>query len=57
MVSGRFEFVFTPKHGFLLNLIETFFSKRARTFLRGIRVTSKQELKERIEQYIGKINL
>lgn len=55
-VPNRFEFVFTPKHGSWLNLIETFFSKMARTFLRGIRVSSKQELKERIEQYIGEIN-
>lgn len=46
-VPNRFEFVFTPKHGSWLNLIEVFFSKLARTLLRGIRVSSKQELKER----------
>ena len=37
---------FTPKHGSWLNLVEGFFSKFARSVLRHIRVTSKQELKE-----------
>src|SRR6266849_6637672 len=46
--AGRFEFTFTPKHGYWLNLAEGFFSKLARSVLRHIRVTSKQELKERI---------
>ena len=46
--AGRFEFTFTPKHGSWLNLVEAFFSKLARSVLRHIRVTSKQELKDRI---------
>ena len=46
--AGRFEFVFTPKHGSWLNLIEGFFSKMARSLLRHLRVASKQELKDRI---------
>ena len=46
--AGRFEFTFTPKHGSRLNLVEGFFSKLARSVLRHIRVTSKQELKDRI---------
>jgi len=46
--TGRFEFTFTPKHGSWLNLVEGFFSKLARSVLRHIRVTSKQELKDRI---------
>jgi len=46
--SGRFEFTFTPKHGSWLNLVEGFFSKLARSVLRHIRVSSKQELKERL---------
>src|SRR5208283_3750435 len=33
---GRFEFVFTPKHGSWLNLVEGFFSKLARSVLRHI---------------------
>jgi transposase len=45
---GRFEFTFTPTHGSWLNLIEGFFSKLTRSVLRHIRVTSKQELKDRI---------
>src|SRR4051812_42021329 len=44
----RFEFVFTPKNGSWLNLIEGFFSKLARSVLRHIRVASKQELKDRL---------
>ena len=55
-VPNRFEFVFTPKHGSWLNLIEVFFSKLARTLLRGIRVTSKPELKQRIEAYLAELN-
>jgi len=53
---NRFHFVFTPKHGSWLNLIESFFSKIARSFLRHIRVDSKQELVERIYQGIEEIN-
>ncbi len=53
---NRFHFVFTPKHGSWLNLIESFFSKIARSFLRNIRVDSKQELVERIYQGIEEIN-
>jgi transposase len=53
---GRFEYVHTPKHGSWLNLIECVFSKMARTFLRHIRVQSKDELKTRILQGIAEIN-
>ncbi len=55
-VPNRFEFIFTPTHGSWLNMIETFFSKMTRSFLRSIRVNSKQELKERIEKYVKEIN-
>tara|TARA_B100001964_G_C14152104_1_gene562538 strand:+ start:104 stop:1240 length:1137 start_codon:yes stop_codon:yes gene_type:complete len=55
-VPNRFDFIFTPKHGSWLNLIECFFSKMARTFLRQIRVASKDELKERIELYLEEVN-
>ena len=54
--GGRFAFTFTPKHGSWLNLIEGFFSKLARSVLRHIRVTSKQELKDRIMAAIDDIN-
>ena len=53
---GRFEYVHTPKHGSWLNLIECAFSKMARTFLRHIRVNSKEELKQRILKGIEEIN-
>jgi transposase len=53
---GRFLYVHTPKHGSWLNLVETLFGKMARTFLKHIRVNSKQELKERILQGIKEIN-
>jgi transposase len=54
---GRFEFVFTPKHGSWLNLVESFFSKLARVCLKGIRVTSKEELLvDRIYRYIKEVN-
>lgn len=54
--AGRFEFIFTPKHGSWLNMIEMFFSKVARSFLRNIRVKTKEELIERIYQGIAEIN-
>lgn len=55
-VPNRFEFVFTPKHGSWLNLIESFSGKMAKTMLRGIRVSSKTELKELIMKYLDEIN-
>ena len=51
--DGRFAFVFTPKHGSWLNLIEGFFSKAARSVLRHIRVKSTHELKQRIIEFIN----
>ncbi|MCQ2071458.1 MAG: IS630 family transposase [archaeon] len=53
---NRFVFVFTPKHGSWLNLVESFFGKMVRTLLRGIRVDSKQELIDRIYAYMDEIN-
>ena len=38
----------TPKHGSWLNLVEALLSKLARLVLPHIRVSSKQELKERL---------
>jgi transposase len=54
---NRFIYVHTPKHGSWLNLIETVFGKMARTFLRGIRIKSREELKQRILQGIREMNL
>lgn len=55
-MPGHFVFVFTPKHGSWLNLIEGFFGKMTRQMLRGIRVSSKQELVNRIYQYFDEVN-
>ena len=55
-VPGRFEFVSAPRHGSWLNLVEGFFSKMTRQMLRGIRVSSKDELKERILRYFKEVN-
>lgn len=55
-VPGRFEFVFTPKHGSWLNMIEGFFSKMTKQMLRGIRVKSKAELASRIYLYFNEVN-
>lgn len=53
---NRFTFVFTPKHASWLNLVEMFFSKMARSFLRGIRVDSKNELQRRLLQFLDEVN-
>lgn len=55
-VPGRFEFVFTPKHGSWLNLVEGFFSKLTRQSLKGIRVKTKEELVQRIYKYFDEVN-
>lgn len=55
-VPERFDFVFTPKHGSWLNLVEGFFSKLTRQMLKGIRVSTKDELVERIYKYFDEVN-
>ncbi len=55
-VPGRFDFVFTPKHGSWLNMIEGFFGKMTKQMLRGIRVKSKVELMNRIYLYFQEVN-
>ncbi|MCQ4365952.1 IS630 family transposase [Mycobacterium gordonae] len=52
----RFEFIFTPKHGSWLNVIESFFAKMTKQVLRHLRVKSKDELKQRIELYLQEVN-
>jgi len=53
---NRFIYVHTPTHGSWLNLVETLFGKMARTFLKHIRVASKEELRQRILLGIQEIN-
>ena len=55
--ESRFELAYTPKHGSWLNIIETFFSKMTRSFLRGVRVSSKDELVSRLYAYIDIVNI
>jgi len=55
-MEERFAFVFKPKHGSWLNLVESFFSKLTLQMLREIRVTDKQERIERIYKYFADIN-
>ncbi len=55
-VPQRFQFVFTPKHASWLNIIESLFSKMTRSVLRGIRVSSKEELIERLSSYLDEMN-
>ncbi|MGA8293456.1 MAG: hypothetical protein WB820_13325 [Rhodoplanes sp.] len=55
-IAGRFGFTFTPKHSSWLNLVEGFFSKFARSILRHIRISSKQELKERLMAAVDYFN-
>lgn len=55
-IPGRFEFVFTPKHGSWLNIVEGFFSKMTKQMLRGIRVKTKEELVDRIYMYFNEVN-
>ena len=55
-MPGRFAFVFTPKHGSWLNMIESFFGKQTKQMLKGIRVSSKGELVTRINKYFDEVN-
>ena len=53
---NRFKYVLTPVHGSWLNIVETLFGKMARTFLKQVRVQSKEELRQRILKGIDEIN-
>jgi transposase len=53
---ARFEFVFAPVHASWLDYVETFFSRASRSVLRHIRVSSKTELANRLNQYIDMCN-
>ena len=55
-VPDRFLFVFTPVHASWLNINESFFSKMARSILRGMRVSSLEDLKQRLLLFIEEAN-
>ena len=54
--ANRFEFVFTPVHGSWLNLVKSLFARLTNRLLRGMWVETKEELKQRIERYIDRLN-
>ena len=54
--EDRFVFVFTPTHASWLNIIKSFFNKMTKQMLKGIRVSSKDELSKRIYHYFNEIN-
>ena len=51
-VPGRLEFVSAPRHGSWPDLTGGLFSRTARRTPHGIRVSSRDELKERILRYL-----
>lgn len=55
-IPEKFEFVFTPKHGSWLNLLEGFFSILTRPSLKGMHVKTKDELMEQIYKYFAEVN-
>ena len=55
-VPGRFTFVFVPRHASWMNLIESFFGRMSRQMLRGIRVSTKEELRDRIYAWFEEFN-
>jgi transposase len=55
-VPGRFTFVFVPKHASWTRLIESFFGRMSRQMLRGIRVSTKEELRDRIYAWFEEFN-
>lgn len=55
-VPNRFDFVFTPKHGSWLNLVEAFFDKMMNAALRGKRVHSATELRHFVEHQVDLLN-
>ena len=54
---GRLGFVSAPRHGSWPDLVEGVFSKMIRQMPCGIRVSSKDELEERILRHHGKADV
>ena len=55
-VPGRLGFVSAPRHGSWPDLVEGLLSKMTRQMLRGIRVSSKDEPRERILRYLEEVS-
>ena len=54
--ANRFGFVLTPVPGSWLNVVKSFFSKATNSLLRDLRVETMEELKQRIERSIDRLN-
>jgi transposase len=54
--NHRIHFSFTPRHASWLNQIEIWLSTLARKMLRLASFTAKQDLKNRIEQFMAYFN-
>lgn len=54
--THRIRFVYTPKHASWLNQVEIWFSILVKRLLKRLSVTSKQELKEKISDFIDYFN-
>ena len=54
--ANRLQFVLTLVHGSWLNLVESFFAKLTNSLARGMRVETNEELKQRIECPIDRLN-
>jgi len=55
-LTHRIRFVYTPKHASWLNQVEIWFSILVKRLLKRLSVTSKQELKEKISDFIDYFN-
>ena len=53
---NRFKYLLTPTHGSWLNIVERLFGKMARNFLKQIRVSSREKLRQRFLKGIEEIN-
>jgi hypothetical protein len=54
---NRFEVDDARSDGLLLNLVEVFFARMVKSFLRSVRVISKAEFINRMKGYLEEINL
>lgn len=51
--KNRFQFIFLPKQGSCLNLVEIFFHQMVRAGLSGLEVSSADELKSRVTRWVS----
>lgn len=54
--KDRFQFIFLPKQASCMNLVEIFFQKMTRSGLFGVKISSADELKSRINRWVEECN-